>query len=74
MFENQRAEDVEAMLASNEDFSRLYQRHQELDKAVLDAELGVSAVDDHRLVEMKKEKLFAKDQLTRLWEGRSQAA
>jgi len=42
---------------------------QELDKQVLDAELGVLPLDDITLVKMKKEKLHAKDRLTRILEN-----
>jgi len=35
---------------------------------VLDAELGVLAVDDTTLSQMKREKLAAKDRLTRLYD------
>lgn len=74
MFENERAEDVQVMVETNPEFKRLYQQHRDLDKAVLDAELGVRPIDDRRLAEMKKEKLRAKDRLTALWEQRSATA
>lgn len=70
MFEAQPQADVDALLKSDTEFRKLYQRHRELDKQVLDAELGVRAIDDTTLVKMKKEKLFAKDRLTRLFEAR----
>ncbi|MBB5209177.1 YdcH family protein [Chiayiivirga flava] len=70
MFEAQAQAEVEALLKSDTEFRKLYQRHRELDKQVLDAELGVRAIDDTTLVKMKKEKLFAKDRLTRLFEAR----
>ena len=70
MFEGQTQNDVDALLKSDAEFRQLYQRHKELDKQVLDAELGVAPLDDTSLVRMKKEKLFAKDRLTRLWEQR----
>src|SRR5690606_556519 len=70
MFEGQQQADVEALIKNDAEFRQLYQRHKELDKQVLDAELGVLPVDDTTLVRMKKEKLFAKDRLTRLWEQR----
>ena len=71
MFEGQTQSDVEALLRSDTEFRQLYQRHKELDKQVLDAELGVLPLDDTTLVRMKKEKLYAKDKLTRLWEQRA---
>ena len=67
MFEGQPAADVEALLSSDPEFRRLYSRHRQLDKQVLDAELGVLPMDDVTLARMKKEKLHAKDRLTRLF-------
>lgn len=72
MFENQKKE-IETLLSDNEEFRTLYQRHQELDKKVLDAELGVLPLDDLTLVKMKKEKLRAKDRLTHLYEHQKTA-
>ncbi len=71
MFENQNADDVQAMLERNDEFKRLFQRHRELDKQVLDAELGVRPMDDMTLHSLKKEKLRAKDRLTFIWERRA---
>ena len=68
MFENQQREDVEALLKANIEFRRLYQRHRELDSKVRDAELGVLPMDDTTLAGMQREKLAAKDRLTRMWE------
>ena len=67
MFENQPGNEVEALLESDSEFRKLFRRHQELDKQVLDAELGVLPLDDVTLVKMKKEKLQAKDRLTRMF-------
>jgi len=69
MFENQSGNEVEALLESDSEFRKLFRRHQELDKQVLDAELGVLPLDDITLVKMKKEKLHAKDRLTRILEN-----
>lgn len=68
MFENQPETAVEALMQSDEEFRELFRRHQELDKKVLDAELGTLPLDDVTLVKMKKEKLLAKDRLTRMLE------
>jgi uncharacterized protein YdcH (DUF465 family) len=68
MFENQPETAVEALLQSDEEFRELFRRHQELDRKVLDAELGTLPLDDITLVKMKKEKLLAKDRLTRMLE------
>ena len=68
MFESQSPTEVEALIEANAEFRRLYRRHKELDKQVLDAELGVLPIDDMRLMQMKREKLAAKDRLTRMFE------
>lgn len=70
MFENQPENEIEALMKSDTEFRQLYHRHRELDKQVLDAELGVLPLDDATLAKMKKEKLFAKDRLTRMFEIR----
>ena len=67
MFEGQQHQ-VEAKMQSDSEFRELYYRHQELDKQVLDAELGVLAMDDMKLHQLKKEKLWAKDRLTQMWD------
>lgn len=69
MFEGQPQEEVEALIQGNVEFKHLYQRHKKLDKQVLDAELGVLAIDDLTLTQMKREKLAAKDRLTRLYDA-----
>ncbi len=71
MFESQPQSDVEAMVKSDPEFRTLLNRHRQLDRQVLDAELGVLPVDDATLVKMKKEKLYAKDKLTRLFDRRA---
>ena len=69
MFETHPKSEIEALLKSDTEFRQLYQRHKELDKQVLDAELGVLPVDDMTLSRMKREKLAAKDRLTRLYDA-----
>ncbi len=53
-------------MQADSDFRRLYFHHQKLDKKVNDAELGVLPIDDRTLTRMKREKLLAKDRLTRM--------
>lgn len=65
MFEN-RQQEVEQLMSENIEFRRLFNKHQKLHDKVSDAEHGVTAVDDLSLVQMKKEKLWAKDRLTRM--------
>ena len=69
MFEGQSPTELEALMKANTEFRQLYHRHKELDKQVLDAELGVLPIDDTRLVQMKREKLAAKDRLTRMYDA-----
>jgi len=65
MFEH-RQEQMEKMKQENEDFLRVFNRHQELDKRVTAAEVGTVLMDDLALNQLKKEKLWAKDQLARM--------
>jgi uncharacterized protein YdcH (DUF465 family) len=69
MFEAQPQEELEALMKSDAEFRQLLQRHRELDKQVLDAELGVLPLDDNTLSRMKREKLYAKDRLLRMYEA-----
>ena len=68
MFEEQSQLDIDAMLKASPEFKQLYQRHRDLDKKVMDAELGVAPIDDVTLQQMKREKLAAKDRLTQLYD------
>ena len=65
MFENQK-DQMEILLKSNDDFRRLYNHHQALEKRVIAAENGTAPIEDLALNQMKREKLKAKDQLTRI--------
>jgi uncharacterized protein YdcH (DUF465 family) len=69
MFEGQPQAELDAMMKGNPEFRQLYQRHKDLDKQVLDAELGVLPIDDLKLSQMKREKLAAKDRLTRIYDA-----
>lgn len=70
MFEATPQHEIEALMKSDAEFRQLFRRHQELDKQVMDAELGVLPLDDVTLNRMKREKLFAKDRLIRMYEQR----
>ncbi len=72
MFEN-RKDQMEILLKNNEDFRRLYNHHQQLEKRVLAAETGTAPMEDLALNQLKREKLRAKDQLARIME-QAQAA
>lgn len=65
MFEH-RQQVMEQMLKENDEFRRIYNHHQQLDKQVTAAELGTAPMGDLALMKLKKEKLFAKDQLARI--------
>ena len=54
---------VAALLEQNHDFRRLYDKHEELDRDVHEAEIGTLPVDDMELHRWKKEKLFVKDKM-----------
>ena len=60
--------ELDKLIKGHPEFKQLYQRHKELDKKVLDAELGVLPIDETTLSQMKREKLAAKDRLTRLYD------
>ena len=68
MFEGQPQAELDALFKANPEFRQLYYHHKELDKKVLDAELGVLPVDDTTLARMKREKLAAKDRLAVIYE------
>ena len=68
MFEH-RQEKMEKLLKENEEFLRIYNRHQELDKRVTAAEVGTAPMADLALVQLKKEKLWAKDHLARIMDS-----
>ncbi len=62
MFEHQQNK-MDELIKDNEDFRRIYNRHQELDKRVTAAELGTAPMEDLALNKLKKEKLWIKDKL-----------
>ena len=65
MFEH-RQNELEQLLEDNDEFRRIFNHHQELDKRVSAAELGTAPMEDLALNQLKKEKLFAKDRLSRM--------
>lgn len=65
MFEH-RQDEMQHQLKENEEFRRLYNHHQQLEKRVLAAETGTAPMEDLALNQLKKEKLLTKDRLTRL--------
>jgi len=73
MFENHR-EQMEVLLKDNEEFRRLYNHHQQLEKRVMAAENGTAPMEDLALNQLKREKLKTKDHLTRLMDQHQAAA
>ena len=65
MFEH-RQQAMEKLMKENEDFRRIFNRHQALDKRVTAAELGTAPMEDLALNRLKKEKLWAKDRLAQI--------
>ena len=54
---------VNVLLSENENFKQLYSRHGELKEKVKDANSGAASLDDYALDNLKKEKLYVKDQM-----------
>ena len=67
MFEYE-IEIVENLLADNDDFKRLFDKHDQLKRRVNEANSGVEPVDDFSLENMKKEKLMLKDRMAAIVE------
>ena len=65
MFEHDQ-EVVQELLSDNDEFRRLFAKHQDLHKQVYEAEVGAAPMDDLSLVRLKKEKLLAKDRMARI--------
>ena len=68
MFEH-RQNQMDHLMNENENFRRLYDRHQALDKQVAAVEAGRAPMDDLALNKLKKEKLLAKDKLANLMDA-----
>lgn len=65
MFENRR-EKMEVLLKQSQEFRWLYNRHQQLEKRVTAAENNTAPLDDVALSQLKRQKLQAKDKLSRI--------
>ncbi len=68
MFEH-RQQVMEKLMKESEDFRRIFNRHQQLDKRVSAAEMGTAPLEDLALNQLKKEKLLAKDRLAYLMDS-----
>lgn len=62
MFEHEQ-EIVETLLATNDQFKRLYDKHRQLKAKVHEAHIGTLPLDDFELEKLKKQKLLLKDQM-----------
>ncbi|MDO4709445.1 MAG: YdcH family protein [Pseudomonadota bacterium] len=67
MFEDRSQEELDSLMKNNVEFRQLYYHHQELDKKVSDAELGVLPIADMELAQMKRDKLAAKERLLEMF-------
>jgi len=59
---------VQNLLDENDDFKRLFNKHDQLKRRVKQANTGVEPVDDFSLENMKKEKLLLKDRMAAIIE------
>jgi uncharacterized protein YdcH (DUF465 family) len=59
---------VKSLLADNDDFKRLFAKHDQLKRRVDEANSGVEPIDDFSLENMKKEKLLLKDRMAAIIE------
>lgn len=57
---------IKDLLHGNDEFRELYNRHRELDKRVNAAEVGAKPMEDLALVQLKKEKLWTRDRMTKM--------
>jgi len=68
MFEERPQLEIDTLMKKSPEFRQLFDRHRDLDRRVMDAELGVQPMDDLSLTQLKREKLATKDRLARLYE------
>lgn len=69
MFETDSQKSVaQELCQQNAEFKQLFQRHQYLDKKLMDSDLGVNGFDDLTVQELKREKLATKQRLLHLFE------
>ena len=65
MFENDQ-DTVDTLLSESDEFRRLYDKHTVLKSQVRDANGGIICMEQLALEELKKEKLFLKDQMAEM--------
>jgi uncharacterized protein YdcH (DUF465 family) len=59
---------VNSLLSENNDFKRLYDKHDMLKQRVNEVNAGVVPMDDFSLEKIKKEKLMIKDRMAHMIE------
>lgn len=59
---------VNSLLSENNDFKRLYDKHDMLKQRVKEVNSGVVPMDDFSLEKIKKEKLLLKDRMAHMIE------
>ena len=74
MFEDQPQSEIDARRARDPEFRILHDEHRKLNRQCMDAELGVFAVSDATLGEMKRRKLQTKQRLQSLYETEPSSA
>jgi len=62
MFEDEQPA-VAELLRSSTQFRELYEQHESLDQEVEDAMIGVHPMGDNALTQLKRRKLYLKDQM-----------
>jgi uncharacterized protein YdcH (DUF465 family) len=65
---------VDALLAEDNNFRRLYEKYNGLKEQVRQANAGVAPLDDISLENLKKQKLVLKDQMAAIISGYRSAA
>jgi hypothetical protein len=65
MFEFEQ-EIVNSLLNADDDFKRLYNKHEKLKQQVNEINLGIKPADDYSLGNLKKEKLLLKDRMANM--------
>ncbi|WP_181646785.1 YdcH family protein [Helicobacter sp. 16-1353] len=55
-------EEITALKTSDAHFAKIFEKHNELDEKIMEAESGRNYIDEFELDRMKKEKLRLKDE------------
>jgi len=55
-------EEVSKLKQTNAHFAKIFEKHNELDDKIKNAEDGITPISDYELEQLKKEKLLLKDE------------